>query len=295
MGKIKNQKWLLGLLLILVLLDWRGARTEQPNKLQTPPGNKASVPSSVETLYPGGRKLPERPLRKAPLSYLGITKELVLDSDYNVALIQHPVYPGAGLALIDHQDNFISWLPESSLVTQSPGQLESPGEVLDWWSLESLDGNTRMELAVQYGVAGTALVHPFYLFSYNKGVGFRVLLQLIDASSGTKLVDLDKDGRKEIIHEYSLSGIGKAERDLLRWKDIWRLEDGGYTKISHFFPEEFVDLVRLHSGALTNKEWEDDISSYYPTLLCLQDAGQQLMRGRPVGIEGCQSILNRRS
>lgn len=240
-----------------------------------------------------GEARPEVLLRNAPLKYSGIVEEISLSDDITVALIDHAVYSGLGLALIDKQDNFIKWLTDAQLKYLGKGQLESAGEVLDWWILEDFDRDNKKELAIRFGIAGTAMVHPFYLYSYD-GNNFKLLLKLVEASSKAGVRDLDGDGHQEITHDFSISGIGKLERDLLRWKDIWRLEDGRPVKVNSQFPQEYKDLIDLYNLALNKKEWIPDVSYYYPILECLKEKAEATIQKKQVEIKECQELLRKK-
>lgn len=260
-------------------------------RLQHPP-NKTKI-KGAKTILIGDEIEPRNPLKNSPFDHLGVYKKITVDSNKDVALINHAVYSGLGIALTDQRNKFISWLPEANLKYIGGGELEYAGETFDWWVFDNLDNDMNKELAIQLGIIGTAGVSPFYLYSYEENK-FKLLLRLFESSSKTEIKDLDEDGVKEIIHDYSIFGIGKLERDLLRWKDIWRLEDGRPVKVNHQFPEEYQELIDLHQLALTKKEWEPDAQSYYPVLRCLKEEAELTTQGRPVDIEECRELLKKR-
>lgn len=247
----------------------------------------------IETVVVDGEEKPKKPLKNSPLHYLGIFEKIPLSANRNVSLINHAVFSGLGIAVVDDTNNFVTWLPESELTYIGEGTLEYAGETLDWWVFKDLNNDKRRELAIRFGNTGTAMVHPFYLYSYD-GIKFELLLKLANSSSKTETKDLDGDGSQEIIHEFSLSGIGKLERDLLRWKDIWRLEDGKPVKVNHQFPREYQELIDLHQLTLTKKEWEPDAKSYYPTLRCLKEKAELTTQGKLASIEDCQELPRKR-
>lgn len=237
----------------------------------------------------------ETPLITNPLPELGIQQRLPISPTQFVAVINHTIYPVKGLAIIDEQDRFISWLPQGEITPLGIGEWNSMGDVLDWWRFGYLDEDDKTEeLAVQFGIAGTALVHPFYLYTYDERKGFKLLLKLTDASSQTYIADLDSDGNKEIIHDYSISGIGKLERDLLRWKDIWKLEKRGVRKVNNQYPQMYQSLKEIHTLGLTKKEWAPDVSWYYPILRCLKKKAELTISGTLTEIDGCRKLLNQK-
>lgn len=246
----------------------------------------------VETVNISGEIEPEIPLINSPLRYLGVLQKIPINSDQFVAVIESGFYTVKGVAVIDHKNRFVSWLPEVK-ITSSKGDWSSAGEVLDWWRFGYLDNDeTTKELAVQFGIAGTASVHPFYLYTYKRGKDFELLLKLIEASNQIDIADLDSDGNKEIIHDYSISGIGKLERDLLRWKDIWKIENGEVKRVNNQFPHLYQSLKEIHVLGLTKKEWEPDARRYYPILRCLKEKADLTSSGILVGIDDCRGLLH---
>lgn len=247
----------------------------------------------VGTIVVDGKIKPEVPLESSPSYYLGIFKQIPLSDNKNIALINHAVYSGLGIALTDKNNSFVEWLPEAELKYFGEGDSKYAGETLDWWVFKDLDNDDRKELAIRFGDTGTAMIHPFYLYSFN-GNKFDLLLKLVNSASETEIKDLDNDGEQEIIYEFSLSGGGKLERDLLRWKDIWRLEDGKPVKVNDQFPHEYQDLVELYQLTLTKEEWEPYAKSYHPTLRCLREKVELTIQGELVEIEGCRELLRKR-
>lgn len=246
-----------------------------------------------ETVVIENEEKPKKPLKNSPFYYLGIFKKIPLSTDRNISIINHAVFSGLGVAVVDDNDNFVTWLPGSELRYRKEGELEYAGEVFDWWLYEDLDNDGKKELAIQFGIAGTAMVHPSYLYSYD-GNNFALLLKLFESSSNTEIRDLNEDGVKEIIHDYSIFGIGKLERDLLRWKDIWRLENGIPIKVNHQFPQEYQSLIDLYNLALNKKEWEPDAKSYYPIIRCLKQKAELIIQGKSTNIDNCRELLSKR-
>lgn len=240
-----------------------------------------------------GEEKPKNPLQNNPLYYLGIFKKLPLSVNRDISIINHAAYSGLGIAMVDGDNNFISWLPEAELKDIGEGELKSAGEILDWWMYDNFDKNSQKELAAQFGIAGTAMVHPFYLYSYD-GERFELLLKLIEANSKAEVKDLNGDGIKEIIHEYSLSGIGKLERDLLRWKDIWQVKNGKPVKVNYQFPRQYEDLINLYNVSLNKKDWVPDVNYYYQTLYCLKEKAEATIQKKQIEIKNCQELLRKR-
>jgi hypothetical protein len=288
MGKIKHG---VSILVILVLSISAFVLFNDNVNFQLIP-NDGEI-KGVKTVVVSGKTKPENPLKNSPFYYLGIFKKIPLTANRSVALINHAVFSGLGVAIIDDHSNFITWLPEAELKYIGEGTLEYAGEILDWWVFKDLDNDNKKDLAVQFGNTGTAMVHPFYLYSYD-GSNFRLLLKLVEASSKTEIRDLDKDWPEEIVHSYSISGIGKLERDLLRWKDIWRLENGKVIKVNYQFPQEYKELIKLYNLALNKKGWEPDAKPYYPTIRCLKNKAQFTIQGKTVDIKNCRELMRKR-
>jgi len=201
------------------------------------------------------------------------------------------VYSGTGLILTDKNNVFISWLPESELIYSKGIQIKSLGDVLDWWNFEDLDNDNNKELVAQFAITGTAGVHPFYLYSY-QNEKFKLLLKLIEARSSAEVIDLDNDGIKEIVYKYALSGSGNRERETLRWKDIWRLENGKAIKVNNQFPAEYKELLPIYNKSLTS-EYNADFYQYdYMVYECLKEKAELNISGRFADAEDCREIYN---
>lgn len=232
-------------------------------------------------------------LENSPIDPLNIERTINLGNHRQLAHVYHPLDSVSGLAIIDYENNFLKWLPGGAILSRS-FRPRSPGEYLSWFRFHTLDDTYGVsEFLVQYANPGTAGVHPFYLYSYD-GSDFNLLLKLVEASNKVAIRDLDSKWPDEIVHTYSISGIGKLERDLLRYKDIWRLEDGKLVKVNHQFPQEYQELLDLYQLALTKKEWEPGASGYYPILQCLKEKAERTMAKEPAGIEECRELLKER-
>jgi len=234
-------------------------------------------------------------LKNSPVNPLNIEQTINLGGQRQLAYVYHLFHSLSGLAIIDYDNNFLEWLPEAQIVpTTPPSRREAPGDHLQWLRFDDLDDTYgARELLVQYTNPGTAGVHPFYLYSYD-GNNFKLLLKLVEASNKIEVRDLDDKWPKEIVHEYSLSGGGNLERSLLRWKDIWRVERGKPVKVNYQFPREYQELVDFYQLALTKKEWEPDVRSFYPVLHCLKEKAGLTIQGRPTDIEDCRELLRER-
>ncbi|MEK7611239.1 MAG: hypothetical protein AAB486_02560 [Patescibacteria group bacterium] len=233
-------------------------------------------------------------LRNYPAKSLSIEMTSNLGENRQVASVYNLIANLSGLALIDYQNNFIEWLPEGKPYLRD-NYFPVPGEYLDWFRFDNLGGSSTggdSYFLVQYANTGTAGVHPFYLYSYGKG-RFKLILKLIENSNKIEIRDLDGDIKEEIVHEYSLSGNGKMERDLLRWKDVWKLDGASPVKVNHLFPQEYTALINLYDLVLTNKEWEPDVHFYYPVLECLTEQALLTEHGQEVGVGECDRILHR--
>jgi len=225
----------------------------------------------------------------SPVLYLEIEKQIPVFKNINISLVRHAVFSGVGLAVTDDKDVFINWIPEGELSFNKGSDADkSLGDVLDWWKFEDIDANDTKELMSQSVFVGTAGVHPFYLYSYNNGK-FSLLLKLIQASSKTEVKDLNNDGQKEIIHQFSLSGSGAFDRATLRWKDIWRLKDGNPVKVNNEFPDQYPELIDIYKEPLLSKEHK----FFHPVFLCLKEKAESNINGVFADSEDCATMLHK--
>jgi len=237
------------------------------------------------------KTFPKNPVQNAPEPYLDILAEINIGKNRNIVQVSHTVYSGTGLILVDKNNVFISWLPESELIYNRGKAEKSLGDVMNWWVFEDIDKNNNPELAVQSVFVGTAGVHPFYLYTYQNGE-FTLLLKLIEAKSKAEVIDLDNDGIKEIVYKYALSGSGNRERETLRWKDIWRIEDGKPVKVNNQFPNEYKELIPIYDKALTTQYNKDFYESDYPVYSCLKEKAELNINGQFADAEDCKQIYN---
>lgn len=281
MGKVKLSFFAIPLTLVIVFTLWFIGKVQfsQPQKV-------LGLKEEKDYLL----------VKNSPINPLVIDQTINLGNQRQLASVYYLARSLSGLVLIDYQNNFLEWLPEAKIVpTIPPSRSEAPGDHLQWLRFDELDDvyTTGRELLVQYANPGTAGVHPFYLYSYD-GRHFELLVKLIEASNQVEIRDLDGVWPDEIIHSYSISGIGNRERNLLRFKDIWRLQDGKPIKINHLFPQEYQELIDLHTLALTKKEWEPDVGFYYPVLRCLREKAELTFQGKETDITECQEILKKK-
>lgn len=249
------------------------------------------VKSTFSTIEIGNEIFPKNPVLNAPVPYLDILEQINLNEYTNISQVSHSVYSGTGLMLTDQNNVFVSWLPESELIYKKGVKVKSLGDVLDLWSFEDLDNDNNKELTAQFAFAGTASVHPFYLYSYQNGE-FKLLLKLSEARSSTQVIDLDNDGTKEIVYKYALSGSGNRERETLRWKDIWRLESGKAVKVNNQFSAEYKELIPIYDEALTTEENKDFYQFDYPVYRCLKEKAELNISGQFADAEDCRETYN---
>gem|GEM_PF-3709288 len=244
---------------------------------------------SYLTIETGGEIYPKNPVFNAPIDYLDILKKINLSPHTNLSLVRHAMFSGAGLAITDDKDVFINWIPEGELAFKQGSIIDnSLGDVLYWWKFEDLDANNTQEFMAEFGIAGSSFTHPFHLYSYNNGK-FTLLLKLIKASSKTEVKDLNNDGQKEIIHQFSLSGSGAFDKATLRWKDIWRLKDGNPVKVNNEFPEQYPELLDIYKEPLLSEEQK----FFHPVFLCLKEKVESNINGILADSEDCANILHR--
>lgn len=228
--------------------------------------------------------------------WLEIVDKKQVDADSFVAVLSHKVYNGAGIALFDIENKFQKWLPEGELKISDKGEVTAPGEyfVIDelaetpmWWIVEDINDDGLLEIAIQYSFSGTALVKPFYLYQNQKqGDDFVLALKLIGPVSNAKIIDLDKDGIKEILYTFSLGGYGVDVRNSLRWKEVYKWIDGRYQKQNHLFPEVYKELITFYDNILNNPpevKWIHE-----DTLLCLKKNAEKNIQGIFADYDDCE-------
>lgn len=277
-------KLLLGIIIFVFVFDFVGSIVGVVVEVLPP---KPRINLNKKTIKIDGLKLPVNPLKNRPFPYLGIHSETFLSTHQRLALINHAIYPGLGIALIDNQDRFIKWLPEGELELLEKGELKSAGEVFNWWQVKSLNGRYRDVIVIQFGITGTARVSPFYLYTKH-GENWKLALKLVEASSRTEIRDINEDGTAEIVHHFSLSGSGKLERDLLRWKNIWQVDEGRAVLVNHKFPQEFEYLIDFYDHSLNTYP---DATRYESVFACLEKKAQLIINGQNVNQKECRDEL----
>ena len=229
-------------------------------------------------------------LKNTPHIDFAIWDNLQFNSTTKISSIIHIPSSVLGLAITDNQNNFISWLSEAEIKFDYDNLgVIGAGDHLYWWGFEDLDKDNNNEFYVQLAFAGTATVYPFYLYSYQNGE-FKLLLKLSEARSSAEIIDLDNDGTKEIVYKYALSGSGNRERETLRWKDIWRLENGKAVKVNNQFPAEYKELIPIYDESLTTEENKDFYQYDYPVYRCLKEKAELNIRGQFADAEDCREI-----
>lgn len=240
------------------------------------------------------KTFPKNPVLNTPEPYLDILEQINVDKNRKISYVSHTVYSGTGLILTDKNNVFISWLPESELIYHKGIKVHSLGDVMDWWIFEDIDKDNNQELAMQSVFVGTAGVHPFYLYLYQNKV-FTLLLKLTEARSNTEVIDLDKDGIQEIVYKYALSGSGNLERETLRWKDIWRIENSRPVKVNNQFPNEYKELIPIYDKSLTSQYNDDFYKPYYPVYQCLKEKAELNISRQFADAESCKEILRNKN
>lgn len=238
-----------------------------------------------------------QPMKNYPITSFSIENTINLGEGKKLAQVLNIIEPLSGLALIDYKDNFIEWLPGGEPFFRD-GYFPVPGEIMEWFRLDRLGGSAKdgsTYLLAKFASVGISGAAPFYVYSYTGG-GFRLILKLVEDSSLTEIRDLDGDIKDEIVHEYSIAGLGRLERDLLRWKDIWRLEGETPVRVNNLFPQEYKSLVNLYNLALTKEEWAPYASFYYPVIRCLKGKAELTIKNNLVDVKSCfnklEALLN---
>src|SRR3989338_913081 len=151
-----------------------------------------------------------------------ITDTIHLGDGSYLASAYNPIQSLSAIAIIDRNNHFIQWLGKTEPHIRDE-YFPVPGEYVSSFGFEEIDGASETkEFVVQFTNTGTSEVHPWYLYSY-QDKRFTLLLQLIDSDNKITITDFDDDGVKEILHNYSIYGIGALEKDTLRWTDIWTM------------------------------------------------------------------------
>jgi len=228
-------------------------------------------------------------MKNSPVEGLSIEQTINLGDGKELAVVYNIVRSVSGLAITDYKDNFLAWLPEGEPLLRD-GHFREPGEYLERFRFDDSfeQGYGKRVLLVQFANSGTAGVHPFYVYSFDmKKKTFTLLLKLVEASNKVEIKDLDSDGNPEIVDSYSLSGTGGVERNSLRWKDIWHIENGNFTRVNEKFPQEYQDLFSAYAFALGNP----DANYYSPVINCLKEKAILITRGKRAEVTPCQKIL----
>lgn len=211
-----------------------------------------------------------------------------LDSENRLAFVKHTLYPAIGLGIIDNSGKIKFYLKDNEL-KKVDGEVKGPGEYTQWLEVDDFNGDQKKEVAVEYLISGTGLVHPFYLYT-QENESFKLLLKLIKGVSHAQLVDIDGDGIKEIIYSYSLDATGSGPRSWTIWKDIWGWEGKDLTKLNPRFPSVYRNLILFYDYLLTDSSPDQWLSSYYPMIRCLKSAAQGNIDGVAMDGDACEEI-----
>lgn len=213
-----------------------------------------------------------------------------LNSESRLAFVRHPLYPAVGLSVIDNLDNIKYFLEGSELKETTPyGEIKGPGEYVKWLEVGDFDGDGMKEIAVQYIVSGSGLFHPFYVYK-ESGESFRLLLKRNDGVSQAKLIDLNDDGKKEILYSYVIDASGAGPRDWTVWKEVWGWREGGLELVSHKFPAIYKNLILFYDHLLTDPDPDSWLKDYYPMIECLKDKAETNIYGTLADIKTCRDI-----
>lgn len=228
----------------------------------------------VQSAEVSGEEVVE-PAKSNPLDDLKIYKEKRLDDQIRLVVLDHELSAAVGVAVLDADGTFKYWLEEGKIDAGNVegGRVKSPGEYLDWWKVEDINNDGTIEVAIQYVISGTGLVHPFYLYQ-KRGESFELVLKLIEGVSQVKIVDLNNDGIKEIYHSYALDTGGVGPRSWTVWRDVWVWQNGRYQKLNHFFPSIYENLIHYYDYLLGSPDPDQWLTSYYPMLRCLKESAQ---------------------
>ena len=217
-----------------------------------------------------------------------ITNTLQLDQERSLVSVYHPFKSISAIAIVENNNYFIQWLGQENPHLRD-GYFPTPGEYVKFFGFQELDGSAKTrEFVVQFTNTGTARVHPWYVYAYDEG-RFSLLLQLIESDNIITISDLDNNGVKEIIHNYSIYGIGSLERKALRWTDIWNIREGKAQKVNAMFPNQYQELFEYYSQVIANSP-EDLIDSYKAVIDCLRDNTLSVIQGEEVLIDECENV-----
>lgn len=255
---------IIGILIITVFLTIKS--TDNSN-------NKGEIRGSFTNLPSGLKSLVERQLPNGQF----------------VAILDHEVFTGLGIALLDKDHGFIQWLPEAEYLGPNEGD-KYPGQYVDWWELSDINNDGRTELAIELIVSGSGLSHPFYLYQYQDD-SFKLLLKFGDGVSHTELVDLNEDGGKEIIYSFVLDSTGNIGRTLTPWKEVWTWQSGQYQLTNHLYPKIYQDMIPMYIDLIENVKKNNVAQSYQKVLFCLKEKAELNSQGIFANGRECSSLI----
>ncbi len=225
---------------------------------------------------------------KLPSGLKNLVEKQLPDGQF-VAILDHEVFTGLGIALLDKDRGFIQWLPEAEYLGPNEGD-KYPGQYVDWWELGDINNDGKTEMAIELIVSGSGLFHPFYLYQYQDS-SFKLLLQFEDGVNHTKLVDLNNDNINEILYSFVLSSIGWYERTYTPWKEVWTWQDGKYQLANNLYPDIYQEMLPKYDELMKDSQENELAQPYQPVIKCLEDKAKLNIQGIFADGKDCRNLI----
>jgi len=226
---------------------------------------------------------------KLPSGLNSLVEKQLPDGQF-VAILDHEVFTGLGIALLDKDHGFIQWLPEAEYLSPNKGD-KYPGQYVDWWELSDINNDGKTELAIELIISGSSLSHPFHLYQYLDG-SFRLLLKFEDGVNHTELVDLDNNSSKEILYSFALSSIGWYERTYIPWKEVWTWRDGKYQLANNLYPDIYQEMLLKYDELMKDSQENELAQPYQPVIKCLEEKAKLNISGTLADGKDCRNLIH---
>lgn len=177
-----------------------------------------------------------------------ILAQQAVDLNYHIFL-EHPLKKElkANIVLINNTKDYPAYMGLSQIILlREDGYfLELPGygEGFEWWQIGDLNGNEDLDVAVMYQHMGSGLYKPFYFYEWN-GYNFEVKLHNSNLFNRVELIDVDDDGRSEIVHTFRLFQFAWPWKEIYEWQYDKTKGTYGYVKASNLFPASYEEWLK---------------------------------------------------
>lgn len=152
----------------------------------------------------------------------------------NIILINntkdYPAYMGLSQIILLREDGYFLELP-------------GYGEGFEWWQIGDLNGNEDIDVAVMYQNMGSGSFKPFYFYEWN-GYNFEVKLHNSNLFNRVELIDVDDDGRSEIVHTFRLFQFAWPWKEIYEWQLDKTKDTYGYVKANNLFPASYTEWLK---------------------------------------------------